>query len=92
MTSKVRDIRIFDGEDFDLWKMELKACLMKHEIKDILEPGYVPDVNTDEKTLFLYRKMCNKALEIIILSLGDTQKCKIKDEKTLLGTLKVLEQ
>ena len=49
-TTKVRDIRIFDGEDFDLWKMELKACLMKHEIEDILEPGYVLGNNADEKT------------------------------------------
>lgn len=91
-TTKVRDIRIFDGEDFDLWKMELKACLMKHEIEDILEPGYVPGNNADEKTLLTYRKMCNKALGIIILSLGDTQKRKIKDEKTPLGALKVLEK
>ena len=89
---KLREIRVFDGEDFDLWKLELKACLMKHEIEDVLDPKMVPGINSTEKEMQVWRKQCNKALGLIILSLGDTQKRKVKDEKFPLGALNILEK
>ena len=83
-------ICVFNGEDFDLLK--LKACLMKYEIEDILDPKAVPPPNSTDKDMLLWRKACNKALGFIILSLGDTQKRKIKDEKFPLGALQILEK
>ena len=89
---KLNEIRVFEGEDFDLWKLELKACLMKYEIEDVLDPLMVPGPTASEKDMFVWRKQCNKALGLIILSLGDTQKRKIKDEKYPLGALNILEK
>ena len=50
----MKHIRLFDGEDFDLWKMELKACLMKHEIEDVLDANLIPSPNADDKVWFTW--------------------------------------